>query len=528
MMAGFLSVALGVFTATYPTHFLIADEVAYFEQALEWGKTSISNSQPSWIGRPQGSPLQPIVSDYPPGTALLAAGFISLFGPKAVFWSGFVAWLIGIWALTGLLHRLNKPVAWALYPALFLPGLVLTRTLMSDLPSFALSCIFLFLFTNQSTSQPVNQPTNQPINQSTRFVAGLVAGLSLLFRETNLLWALPFFVGAFWRARVNPTPNPSPEGEGGLSSNNPNYPGSEAHTSHPGIFQECMDVAPLPFGGGVGGGVDTRAAWKMLWLGFAIGLLPRLAWGWFAFGDPFFVRDSGIAFSWSFLPQNLGFYLLTLLVLAPGGLYFLVKNKSPYRWEISVAALLFLGVYGCYGYDAFAKSGYKALVLQGRFLMPLLPFVALAAAETMPRVGRNIQFGSGVLILALFIGVQMLGHAYNSEQQRITDALLQLPTRTHYTFTPDESSKYFNALHGNQALIVPTQHAKPNTQHCFAHLITRSDSADRIKKTAEAEVAFQQYFRGRETTLVTDLTIRDGTRLRVWRIQQTTRDEQTR
>ncbi|MBL7799039.1 MAG: hypothetical protein JNJ90_21245 [Saprospiraceae bacterium] len=527
-----------LFAWAYPTHFLIADEVAYFEQAIEWAGASPS-----------------VISDYPPGTALVAAGLIGLFGPKAVFLCGIGAFLVGIWALAGMLCRLDKPVVWALYPALFLPGLVLTRTLMSDLPSFALACIFLRLYIqptgqpvnqstsqpiNLSTSQPVNQPTSHPANQSPLFAAGLVAGLSVLFRETNLLWALPFLVGAVWRARGNPTPNPSPEGEGSYIQTYLKYFMSGCIHSQTRIIQIIRDVAPLPPGGGVGGGV--------VWLGFIIGFLPRPAWGWFSFGDPFFVRDSGIAFSVAYLPQNLSFYLFALLVLMPGGLYFLVRNKSPYRWETTASVLLFLGVYGCYGYDAFTKSGWKGLVLQGRFLLPLLPFVALAAAETMPVVGRGLRYGIAAATVLLFAGVQFVGHAYNLEQQRITDALLRLPAGEHLTFTPDESRKYLNALHtprlttssrltSAEPLIIcrttgsrptnpaPTQNSKPKTQNCYAHLITRSDSADRIKKTAEAETAFQRYFHGAKTTLLTDLTIRDGTRLRIWRIRQTDHNE---
>jgi len=158
-------------------------------------------------------------------------------------------------------------------------------------------------------------------------------------------------------------------------------------------------------------------------------------------------------------------------------------------------------------------------------LLPLLPFLALAAAETLPVVGRGFRCGIAVVAVALFAGVQFSGHAYNLEQQRITDALLRLPTQAHLTFTPDESRKYLNALHGLHLLQIPTQNPKLNTQNCYAHLITRSDSADRIKKTAEAETAFQRYFRGAKTTPVADLTIRDGTRLRIWRVRQTEHNE---
>ncbi|MFN0015260.1 MAG: hypothetical protein ACKVU2_12000 [Saprospiraceae bacterium] len=443
--------AVGVsllFAFTCPSHFLVADEVAYFEQALAWagGKATI-------------------VSDYPPGTALVAAGFIALFGPKAVFWSGITAWLVGILAIASLLNRLEKPTIWALYPALFLPGIVLTRTLMSDLSSFALASIFLSFYA-------------RPANRGAAIVAGLAAGLGVLFRETNLLWALPFLAGAALR---------------------------------------------------------SHAFWKILWCGFLAGLGLRLGWGWLAFSDLLFVRDSGIGFSVFFLPQNLAFYLPALLVLAPGGLYFLIKNPSPYRWEIAATAVLFLGVYGCYGYEAFAKSGAKALVLQGRFLVPLLPFMALAVAEVLPNVGRRLRFGMALVAFVLFGVVQFVGRAHNAEQQRITDTLLHLPTLTHYTFTPDESRKYLNALHGQRTLLAPSQNSKPvpaeamteagKDRICYAHLITRSDSADWLKKTKEAEAAFEQYFRGCKTVQVCNLTIRDGTRLRVWKIQTTKNDE---
>ena len=63
-----------------------------------------------------------------------------------------------------------------------------------------------------------------------------------------------------FQAGGNPTPNPSPGGEGSLPSNTFIITGWDAITSRTGNAKRTRDVAPLPAGGGVGGGVAPAAS----------------------------------------------------------------------------------------------------------------------------------------------------------------------------------------------------------------------------------------------------------------------------
>lgn len=448
MLAG-TAIAVSIFGFFYPTHFLIADETVYFDQALTWasGRRLLCQSPPC-----TGPCVQVLPGDYPAGTALLALPFVLFGGPKAVFWSGLIAWLAGLWGLFAALTHSNQDRIWVAYACCFVPGLALTRTLMSDLHSFAWAALFLWLYLKGERQR------------FALFGSGIAGGVGWLFRDTNILWALPFLVSAAWR---------------------------------------------LPSG-----------RWY-LWAGFGAGLLPRLVSAWVLYGQPFYLRDPGIGFSLGRLPQQLAFYLPALFILIPGGWYFLWKNNWRYRMEALASVGLFLAVYGCYGYDAFAKSGYKALVVQGRYLAPLLPLLTLCAAHTW-REGTIRTWAKGILFalaLLLFTAVQYAGWQYNVEQQKFTNLLYALPTQRHLSYSPDESRKYVNPLHG-KATVYNAGDFTPEELRCdsiwYLHLITRTESADRESKAKTALNGLRQAFADSLPLPCIDKRLPDGARLRVW------------
>lgn len=452
-------VVLLIFGLFYPTHFLIADELGYFEQALKLaGATDQSAPCTSCLAAFRSNPID----TYPAGTALLAAVAISLGGPKAVFWLSMVLSLLGYWAMGWSLREHHKPMTWALYPALFLPGLVLTRTLMSDVPSFTLAAIFLYFF------------FKNPKNRWFQLVAGVAAGLALLFRETNLLWGLPFLAGAF-----------------------------------------------------------IRQSHQRYWLaaGFLFGGLMRAAVAWKVFGDPFFVKDPGIGFSASALPANLGFYLLVLSVLCPGGLWWWWKSRHPFKTETGISIALFLLVYSLYGYEAFGKSGYKGLFLQARFMFPLLPFLTWSAANSDFNFSKKKQQSLFGAAIALFLCVQIAGWQYNREQSKLTQILQDINPATSISFTPDDSRKYLNGLYGAYCMIDGTQVSRSDL-NCgstwYVHTITRAESADRKAKAQAAELAVEEKFNGWYKRRVANQRIFDGTRLQVWEVQNSDEREQKR
>ncbi len=440
LLVGWLMGASIVYALTWPTHVLIADEVAYLTDALRWTARPSACALGEWSG-------------YAPGTSWLGAVLLRLTGrPTAVFGVGWFGWMVGLWVLGLLLRSWQRPVEWALYPALYLPGVVLSRAFMSDVASLGSAAAFLWGVAGPLTCR------------SRAFAAGIVGGLALLFRETNLLWALPFMVGALWRRR-------------------------------------------------------PHSIW--LWAGFLAGALCRGVWAKVCFGNFFYVRDPQVAFSWTYLPTHLPFYIFALTVLCPGGLFFLKNKKMPFWEETALAATAFLLVYGCYGYDAFAKSGaLKGLVLQGRFVLPLLPFLAFAGAFSEKIDLRRPVLRIAVVAAAavLWTIVQVGGYRYNRHQQQLTDALLALPTAVHWSASYDESRKYLNALHTSACLLPLSQGELPAVP-AYVHLFTRSDSADWQKKNAMALSSLSQLFNRYRCRLLFDDTLPDGTRLRIWYVE---------
>ncbi len=438
-----------VFGLLYPTHFLIADELAYFQQAVQWsGQQAASEMLRSCVG----AAVAP-AADYPPGAGLLGALAILLAGPSAVFCVGITLWLLGCWATGALLISENRHPVWAIYPVLFLPGLLLTRCFMGDLAGFAASAVFLWHF------------------QRGRFLgAGLAAGLALLFRETNLLWSLPFLASASWQ---------------------------------------------------------RMAGWPRLWVGLAVGLAARLAASAVFFGHPFFVRDPGIGFGWAALPGNLLFYSLMLLVAYPGGLWLWWRSQHPLRREMAWAMVCLVLFYSFYEYAAWEKSGYKALVLLGRYMLPLAPFFALSAASVAGSFIKKVGVALPVLAGGGFLGVQLLGWAYNGEQEKFTRALLAMPDPVHLSFSPDESRKYLNPLHLGPQLVDArglTAGALQCRDRWQVHFITRSESADWRKKSDAARSQFFEKFKTWEKNQLVDQRLADGARLEAWVVRKIKRD----
>lgn len=432
--------AAALYALAWPTHVLIADEVAYLDDALRLAGYAPACGPTAWSG-------------YPPGVGLVAAVLIALTGrPDAAFGVGFLCWITGVWALALLLQRWRRPVVWALYLALFVPGLLLMRTIMSDVPSLGLAAAFLCAYAGYGQ------------RWWGAFGAGLCAGVALLFRETNLLWALPFLVGALWR--------------------------------------------PV-----------RRVGW--LWVGFAIGAGVRLQWAEKCFGSIAYIRSPGVDFSLTHLPGNLAFYTIALTVLCPAGLFFLKNKKIPFWPETVFAVVALLLLYGTYGYDAFAKSGsLKGLVLQGRFVLPLIPFLAFAGAFSEGiGAGRLFRWGLLGLSAGLFAAVQLAGRAYNHRQQMLTEALQNLPTPTHWSLSYDESRKYLNALH-TTACLRPLHEDNLPHEAFYLHLFTRDDSADWHKKNTMNMAVLKQLQSQRHLTLIFDHTLPDGTRLRIWRADE--------
>jgi 4-amino-4-deoxy-L-arabinose transferase-like glycosyltransferase len=154
-----------------------------------------------------------------------------------------------------------------------------------------------------------------------------------------------------------------------------------------GAALTLRESAVLPFIPLFAGTVLRRdRGWGWLLFGGLAGTALHLAANQAAFGDPLYVRGTqGYPLSLSTMHERLPLYLLGLLVLVPGGLWFGLSYRGRRRPEVVATILLFLAFYLGQPFGMKESAFAKRLVLGLRYFVPLLPLLALAMAESLPR-----------------------------------------------------------------------------------------------------------------------------------------------
>lgn len=364
-----------VFFIFYPEAMLIADEKAYFEQSYALARGKIYTE---W----EMLDLGYIPKHYPLGTALYGAFFIFCFGSKAIFLSGFLALLIAFFALASLLRRRRYHPCWSILLFLFPPAILLSRQIMSELPSLAILSIFLLLVFSYNLKNPIYA-----------LLTGLLGGLSLAFRESNVLIIAPFLLGLVLRRKSRPT---------------------------------FLMIGGL--------------------LGFALRLISAKT----VYGNWFYMKDPGVGFGLSHLPSNLFIYVLALCVFVPLGLPALFRYSKIWATEIHIAVWSFLLFYLCYGYNGWPDSGLYALILGPRFFIPLLPLLIIAIADWAKdrRIilwRKLLPLGGLLAILLSNAGSAWLGQSHAS----LISQLYQRPAAMHYLDLSGPAYKYVSNLYGS-------------------------------------------------------------------------------
>ncbi len=297
-----------VYLITFPQGWLISDVYSYFNQAY-----AIVHGQkiPGFTDGLTTDFVEYSFTRYPLGNAFWLAMWMFVFGPKYVFLGSMFSLAFG----TYLLYRTFLEVRYFV-PAiavLFIhPSIVFfSHTLMSGVPSFLLSCIFIYVLLTWKDKG------------NKWLVLSFIAAFSFWFRETNIILLGGICLFHFFQMR------------------------------------------------------------KYFWyffIGMIWGLLPRLISSWVFYDDPlrFILAES---FSLSSLISNFREYFVVGMVFFPLGYYFLLRYRGKYYLPILISSLLFLLTYGCYTFNPVVYSGFlKGMILIGRFLMPLYPFMALALA----------------------------------------------------------------------------------------------------------------------------------------------------
>ena len=354
----------------YPAGFLIQDEVGYYRQALAFL---------------QGAPLLGGVlpGEYPGGTAALMVPFLWLPGKASFFLAGAFYLLASVSLLASVLRRQGVSPLFALLLLVYPAALLASRTAMSEGPSLFIISLFIYLLYGTHTSARL-------------LLIGLLGGLAVWFRESNLLITLPFVGVLFLQTK-------------------------------------------------------STNRW-LLPLGVLLGVAVRLLSSQWQFGDPWYLKYQGpYDFGLHHLWHNGPVYILMLLVLVPFGLWAVVRYRGNYRWAIATAVFAVLLLYSCYGYSAQESGSLGGLLLSSRFFVPLLPLFVLALAQ-WPWIQRlwtlhKLVMTAGLLLALYVSGAQL---ALNIHSQTLARGAMLIQEST-----PDNVVPILTNLKASEKLINP-------------------------------------------------------------------------
>jgi hypothetical protein len=333
----------GVYLAAPPRALLIVDEERYVAQAVAFasGSRAIEGA-----GREYAGVAHHVMSDYPPATSLLQAPFVKVLGWRYAGLASVIALILATLATARLLTLHGRDPLFALFVPGFVGTAFFARIGMSDVPSAMVVALAL-----------LGLRAGRSGDARAAFFGGLMVGLSVLFRELNVVLLLPFVAAA--------------------------------------IARRDETVPPLL-------------------VGAVVGFMARPVASALLFGNAAYVRDSGFGFSFEALIGGAPLWAVILLVLVPGGLLLPFFQRSEEKAEGTVAVLLYFALYASYGYDALRENGLvKGVLLTSRYAVPALPLLAVMAADVWPRavaaLGPRAVDVTRRLVPAVALGVAALG-----------------------------------------------------------------------------------------------------------------------
>lgn len=185
LVIGVLALYLVSFALHYPSLATNVDEAAYLHQArliLE-GRSSVVQVDP-FTGEERA--VEP--STYAPGTALLMAPLVALFGFRGAYLVPLLGLVLAMGVTARWLDDEGRQPLFALVLPAFVPSLVMARVAMSDVPSLGVVALGLWLFWRGLDR-----------GAGWWLASGYVAGASAAFRVSNPLLFVPLFAGTVLR-----------------------------------------------------------------------------------------------------------------------------------------------------------------------------------------------------------------------------------------------------------------------------------------------------------------------------------------
>jgi hypothetical protein len=377
--AYFAIAILAIFLISFPAYFLIIDEIYYYQQGVAYfsgeghllintifknGETQVYHSFPG---------------QYPLGIPLLVALFSKIVGSKSIFLIGGISLSGSIFLLGKTLAKANISPKWSSLILCFLPAVVLSRSIMSGMPSMLLTSIFLYLLLKEK---------NLKIEI---ILAGFIVGISILFRETNIIF---------------------------------------------------LGILSLPF--------FIKNKYSLLFiLGGLLGSIIRPILTFTLYQEIFHYKASS-GFSLENLGTNVLLYAIALMIFIPFGAVALASYKGKYHKEIKVSVILYTFLFLFYNYNGIQESGLKSLILTPRFLLPILPLLIWVTAYFFERKLGKYKDS----IANIFVGLSLVGYmifsyiayTFDAQRQELIQFLEVHDSAIYVMTNYRDEPKYFNAF----------------------------------------------------------------------------------
>jgi hypothetical protein len=307
------------------------------------------------------------------------------------------------------------------------------------------------------------------------------------------------------------------------------------------IWREPNAVAFIPFFASAA--LRRAPGWWKLVAGGLLGLAVRLISTTLVFGQPFFYKSAptlDLAGALDRLPT----YLATVLVLWPGGLLVVQFYRGRYRLELILAVNLFLLFYLLQDFFMWGVSLPRQVILTARYVFPILPLLAIAHAEVLPRLWSRLREATptprrrrletaAAAVLALWIAgvaaaavaVHPLHAAWSSPMAQIREAIAEhtdpdgvIVTHVEFArkFIDEYDRKYLPTARADLTLEQATDLARRVGGFQIV-LLERTDGAYGIEQAALNE-EFLARIEPMKPVLEFDRRFSPIERLRIWRV----------
>jgi 4-amino-4-deoxy-L-arabinose transferase-like glycosyltransferase len=202
------------------------------------------------------------------------------------------------------------------------------------------------------------------------------------------------------------------------------------------------------------GCMRRRGPLPLLAAAAALGASTRFLLAWALQGNALMLR-----YRYPFTFEDAGIrallYAFALLVLVPGGLAAALAYRGRKRGELLGTVLLPFTFFTLYSYSGRDSGVLSSIVLGPRYLLPLVPLLALAIAQFLearvasPRLKTNLERSLVLAAAALSFAVHPLMQHWSRHQAALVEALYgATDSRTLLVTEPGATAKYLNGLYG--------------------------------------------------------------------------------